>query len=269
MEIHGDFLTIVFKNEHKIDLCVTDPPYNIGYKDWDNNNNIFVEQYLTKIYNLLDTNGTLWLFSHPKVVIDVIQIAKKVGFIFHEENWAIWARQKGRGSSKHLKSSREDVLHFTKLSNYTWNNINTLREVIAPYKIDGRPRGWFINSDGDRVRWTGMGNVWPYSSPSWSSKFPDEQCHPAQKPFMLLHRLILLSSKVGDTVFDPFMGSGTTGIATLCEDRKFIGIEKDLTYYKLAKSRLAKTSEFKNSDNFLTYKNKYKILRRQCIVEEV
>jgi len=260
MEIYSDFLTLQLKDEISINTCVTDPPYNIGYKSWDKNNNKFVKEYLTKIYNMLDYNGTLWLFSHPKVVTEIITIAKDVGFIFHEENWVVWARQKGRGSSLHLKSTREDILHFTKSSKYTWNNMKVIREVIAPYKKDGRPRGWFINSEGNRVRWSGLGNVWTYSSPSWSTKYPDEQCHPAQKPFMIMHRLVLLSSNVHDTILDPFMGSGVTGIAALASDRKFIGIESDLNYYELSKSRLLKVSEFKKSKEFLTYQNTYDIL---------
>ncbi len=63
--------------------------------------------------------------------------------------------------------------------------------------------------------------------------------HPTQKPVELIERLVLASSNSGDTVFDPFMGSGTTGVAALRNQRKFIGIEKDAEYFDIAQKRIA------------------------------
>lgn len=63
--------------------------------------------------------------------------------------------------------------------------------------------------------------------------------HPTQKPLELIERLVLASSNSGDTVFDPFMGSGTTGVAALRNQRKFIGIEKDAEYFDSAQKRIA------------------------------
>lgn len=62
--------------------------------------------------------------------------------------------------------------------------------------------------------------------------------HPTQKPIKLIEELLLASSNVGDTVFDPFMGSGTTGVAAISNERKFIGIEIDSDYFKIAKERI-------------------------------
>ena len=62
--------------------------------------------------------------------------------------------------------------------------------------------------------------------------------HPTQKPVDLLESLLLLSSSPTDTIFDPFMGSGSTGIACLNTNRNFIGIEKDDKYFEVAKKRI-------------------------------
>ena len=64
--------------------------------------------------------------------------------------------------------------------------------------------------------------------------------HPTEKPGTLLNRIILLGSKVGDVVFDPFMGSGTTGAVAKNLGRKFIGVEIDDIYFDMAKNRIKK-----------------------------
>lgn len=71
-------------------------------------------------------------------------------------------------------------------------------------------------------------------------KFPvgRSKVHPTEKPVALMERLISASSNKGDTVLDPFMGSGTTGVAAKNLGRDFIGIELDETYFDIAKGRI-------------------------------
>jgi modification methylase len=66
------------------------------------------------------------------------------------------------------------------------------------------------------------------------------KAHPTQKPEALLHRVILASTKPGDVVLDPFFGTGTTGAAAKRLGRRFIGIEREENYARLAKDRIAK-----------------------------
>ena len=77
-----------------------------------------------------------------------------------------------------------------------------------------------------------------YSSPIVSN---ENRLHPAQKPVELLKRYILLHTMTGATVFDPFMGSGSTAIAADLTDRNFIGVELDETYFGIAQQRLQAT----------------------------
>lgn len=71
-------------------------------------------------------------------------------------------------------------------------------------------------------------------------KFPvgRSKIHPTEKPVALMSRLITASSNEGDTILDPFMGSGTTGVAAKNLGRSFIGIELDETYFNIAKDRI-------------------------------
>ena len=70
---------------------------------------------------------------------------------------------------------------------------------------------------------------------------PDEKKfgrHPTQKPLALLERIITASTKEGDVIFDPFMGSGTTGVAAVKLGRSFVGIDNTKEYCDLAKRRI-------------------------------
>jgi DNA modification methylase len=77
----------------------------------------------------------------------------------------------------------------------------------------------------------------------WRHPSARGKLHPTMKPIGLMERLILASSNTGDTVLDFTMGSGTTGVACVNTNRKFIGIELDETYYNLAKERIINTSK--------------------------
>lgn len=239
--IHGDCLDIMPSiPDNSVDLVLTDPPYGINYKNWDNIDFIkFTETWISECFRVLKPSGTLWSFMGYQNVLNFVPLLGKYGTV-HLENWVVWARQKGRGSSKHLKSQREDIFHVTKSNKFTWNNIKVLRDVICPYVKDGKPRGWFINEKGERKRWTGLGNIWVYTSPFWNSK-SDKQVHPAQKPKLLIERLILLSSNENDVVLDLFAGSGTTGVACKNLNRKYILIEKERKYIDIIKQRLNNT----------------------------
>lgn len=85
-----------------------------------------------------------------------------------------------------------------------------------------------------KKRWNGRGQqgIWRYSVESGNKE------HPTQKPLLLMTKLIYQFTDEGDTVLDPFMGSGTTGVACAKLGRNFIGIEKYPTYFKIAQRRI-------------------------------
>lgn len=245
MILNEDFLNNKLE-DNSVDLIVTDPPYLIGYKEWDQtDNDKFHEDWLEQAYRILKPGGTLWSFMAYCDKTGEIPISYEfygnlnyIGFDVDLRNTVVWARQKGRGASKHLKSQREDIFYAVKPDGKkTWNPLKMLREVVTPYIKDGKPRGWFLDEYGNRKRWTGLGNVWTYTSPQYNHK-TEKQLHPAQKPVMLIERLIRLSSNEGDIVLDPFMGSGTTGIACNLSNRVFIGFENDKQIFDIAENRI-------------------------------
>lgn len=233
-----DYRHVLGKLDSKsVDLILVDPPYCINYKEWDKVDfTEFTQRWLLECYRVLKPGGTLWSFMGYQNVIPFIKLCEE-SYDVNLDNWCVWCRNKGRGSKHKLKSQREDIVYMTKRGGeITWNPLKVCREVIAPYVKDGKPRGWVLDqSTGKRIRWTGAGNVFFYSAPQWNGKV-EKQWHPAQKPIMLLQRLIMLSSNEGDTVLDPFMGSGSSGIASVSLGRHYIGVENDTEVFAKAKA---------------------------------
>ena len=85
-----------------------------------------------------------------------------------------------------------------------------------------------------------MRSVWAIGTPTKKEKTFGK--HPTQKPVDLLERIILASTNEGDLILDPFMGSGTTGVAAVKLNRKFVGIEKETDFVALAEKRIYNAS---------------------------
>lgn len=116
------------------------------------------------------------------------------------------------------------------------------RKVIAPYKVNGKPKDWEETLDGN-FRISYPSNFWnDITIPYWS--MPENTAHPTQKPEKLIAKLILASSNKGDFIFDPFLGSGTTSVVAQKLGRKFCGIEFNKQYCLWTEYRLeiAKTN---------------------------
>ena len=229
----GDCLEKIKKiDNNSIDLVLTDPPYGINYKEWDKFENFweFTEKWVKECFRILKDNGSFYSFMGWPNVAEFKILLDKYGKI---ENWITWHRTKGRSSKKNYKSMKEEILFYTKGKTHTWNEQKMLKKHVLPYVKDGKPRGWFTNEKGEKCRWTGLGNVWFYTVPFW--KMFECVGHQSQKPVMMFERIILSSSNKGDTIFDLFAGSGTTAIACINTKRKYILIEKDEEYYRLAK----------------------------------
>ena len=116
-------------------------------------------------------------------------------------------------------------------------SVKQKRKVIAPYKIDGKPKDWEETQDGN-FRLTYPSNFWDdISIPYWS--MPENTEHPTQKPEKLIAKLILASCPKDGVVFDPFLGSGTTSVVAKKLGRKYCGVEMNTEYACLAEHRLS------------------------------
>jgi site-specific DNA-methyltransferase (adenine-specific)/modification methylase len=124
---------------------------------------------------------------------------------------------------------------------FVWHKVNPVPKI--------RKQG-FLNSCELIVCMWNKGHTWNFGRQNEMHNFfeapicmkPErlkEPKHPTQKPLRLLRHLTGIASSPGDTILDPFMGVGSTGVAALEMDRRFIGMELDDTYYNAAQSRIS------------------------------
>ncbi|MCL1881288.1 MAG: site-specific DNA-methyltransferase [Oscillospiraceae bacterium] len=227
-----------------VDLLIVDPPYNLsktfGGTNFKKMNTLeyreFTESWLEKAKPLLKNTASIYVCCDWKSSLIIGDVLSKH---LHIQNRITWQREKGRGASRNWKNSMEDIWFATvspKEFTFNVNDVKMRRKVIAPYKVDGKPKDWNETKAGN-FRDTYPSNFWDdISIPYWS--MPENTDHPTQKPEKLLAKLILASSNKGDVVLDPFLGSGTTAVVSKKLGRKYVGIECEKEYCALAQKRL-------------------------------
>lgn len=243
--INQDFREVCAFLPHSfVDLLILDPPYNLtkdfngylvrvqevqAYASW-------FESMLSAMMPLLRPNASVYVCSDWRSSTVVFPVLDKH---LHVRNRITWEREKGRGAKANWKNNTEDIWFCTRDEEYTFNldAVKLKRKVIAPYRHnDGKPKDWDESANGN-YRLTHPSNLWSdITIPFWS--MPENTDHPTQKPEKLIAKLILASSKVGDFVFDPFLGSGTTAVVASKLGRRFLGSEIDREYCCWAIRRL-------------------------------
>jgi len=254
--INGDCLKVMDKlPENFIDLLIVDPPYNLTKNFGDSKFSSqtaeeyynYTENWIKKAKPLLKETASIYVCCDWKSSLVIGEVLSKH---FNIQNRITWQREKGRGALQNWKNSLEDIWFATASNNYYFDleKVKIRRKVIAPYKQDGIPKDWQETLDG-KFRDTCPGNFWDDCSiPYWS--MPENTAHPTQKPEKLIAKMILASSKEGDMVFDPFLGSGTTSVVAKKLGRNFVGIEQDKTYCAWAEKRLELAETNKSIQGF-------------------
>ena len=132
----------------------------------------------------------------------------------------------------------EDIWFATNSNNYRFNldAVKIRKKVIAPYRIDGKPKDWAETKNGN-YRDTCPSNFCDDITISFWS-MAENTAHPTQKSEKLIAKIMLASSSKGDVVFDPFLGSGTTSVVAKKLNRHYIGIEIEAQYCVWAEQRL-------------------------------
>ncbi len=225
-----------------IDLIVTSPPYNVGLDYHSTDDEISYEDYL-RFSRVWMRNCYQW--SRPSarfclnipldknkggqrsVGADLTTIAQEVGWKYHAT--IVWnegniSRRTAWGSW--MSASAPYVIAPVEL-------------IVVLYKDSWKKTTGSKQSDITRdefMQWTN--GLWTFSGES-----KKKIGHPAPFPRELPRRCIKLFSFVGDTVFDPFAGSGTTLIEALANNRRGVGVEIDRSYCELAQNRLLQEAE--------------------------
>lgn len=230
--INSDCISAMNKMEdNTIDLILTDPPYNLGkfMKDratnlkqmrsnffgaagWDDLDFAEWEQSMDNFFEeasrVIRPGGSMIVFMAIIKVETIIKLATKHGFYY--KTTGIWHKQNPmpRNMNLHFINSTESWIYFVyKKHTGTFNN-------------NGKAVHDFFETP---------------VTPAGERKYGK---HPTQKPVALLEQMVLLLTNEGDTVFDPFMGSGSTGVAAVKNHRKFIGSEINPDYCEISTARL-------------------------------
>ena len=240
--LYADTLTTRLIAEESIDLIVTSPPYNldIDYKSCNDAQPYeeylkFTKAWLKRCLKWLKNDGRMCLNipldknkgGHQSVGPDIIEIAKKVGFKYHST--VIWNEgniSKSSAWGSWMSASCPYVIAPVEL-------------IVLLYKGEWKKRSGSKQSDITRnefISWTN--GVWTFKGES-----KRKIGHPAPFPVELPKRCIKLFSYVGDTVLDPFMGSGSTVIAAKQNNRHGIGIDFEIDYCQLAMERILKETK--------------------------
>lgn len=239
-----------------VDLVVTSPPYNVDIQYNSHDDKIsyeeykeFSEKWMTCCFDWLKDDGRFCLNipldknkgGQQSVGADLTTIAKKIGYNYHST--IIWnegniSRRTAWGSW--LSASAPFVIAPVEL-------------IVVLYKNEWKKTSGSLKSDIERqdfMDWTN--GLWTFSGES-----KKKIGHPAPFPVELPRRCMKLFSFVGDTVLDPFLGSGTTLVATYLNNRKGIGIDIDPNYCKIALDRIKREGGM-GQTNISEYLNKNK-----------
>ncbi|NMB01368.1 MAG: site-specific DNA-methyltransferase [Firmicutes bacterium] len=226
-----------------VDLLIVDPPYNLsktyGKSVFRRMNTSayaeFTRKWLDAVRHTLKETASVYVCCDWD---SSLIIGSLLGEYFTVRNRITWQREKGRGAQRNWKNAQEDIWFATVSDTYTFNvqAVMQRRRVVAPYRENGRPKGW-VETESGRFRDTHPSNFWDdISIPYWS--MPENTPHPTQKPEKLMAKLILASSNPGDLVLDPFGGVGTSAVVAKKLGRRFICIEREAEYCALAQKRL-------------------------------
>ena len=233
---HGDALELLPKvTDASVDLIFADPPYflsnggvtcqsgkmvSVNKGGWDRLESVqamhdFNRAWLGACRMALPANGTIWVSGTRHVIFSIGFAMQEVGFkLLNEITWEK-PNPPPNLSCRYFTHSTETIL---------W----AAREAKSKHKFNYQ---LMRAQNGDRQ----MKSVWRFSAPTGAEK--QFGAHPTQKPLALLERIIAATSDAGDLVVDPFVGSGTTGLAATRLGRRFVGIDTEAKFLDLAIAR--------------------------------
>ena len=254
--IHGDSIEwLKTLADNSIDLIFADPPYNIKKADWDNFQSQeeyirFSMKWIEEAARVLKPTGSLFICGFSEILADLKHPASK---LFNSCRWIIWHYKNKANLGKDWGRSHESILHFRKSKNFTFN----LDAIRIPYgnhtlKYPDHPQAessQYGNGKNENKIWTPNPlGAKPkdvlsipqdiYEIPTTCNGMHEKTPHPTQKPEELLRKIILSSSNIGDTVLDPFCGSGTTPVCAEQLKRKWLACDLSSEYLGWAADRL-------------------------------
>ena len=224
-----------------VDLIITDPPFAIDFKARRGNYNRaadrvmdgyceisashyldFTVSWMHEAFRVLKDTGNCFVFSGWNNLKDILIAADKCGF--HTVNHIIWKYQFGVVCRKRFVTSHYHCLFLCK------NEKN--RKFYPNCRFNGEEK----TSSGGSARYRDMEDVWVVNREYWTG----DRKTPTKLPHDLIEKILAYTSKSGDLVLDPFLGSGQVAVVSKMHNRKYIGFEIVPEYCKFAQERLRK-----------------------------
>lgn len=241
---HGDCLQILQGIESEsMDMVFADPPFNVGkkYGRGGDNRTDYMEwcaKWIEECFRVLKPTGSFYLMTIDRHLEKLFPMMGQGGVFV---NLIKWRNVSGAQGKRTFWNSTQPILFYGKTAEYKFDTYAQTRKIAARNLRWGgystRPRGQLLDywDDIPFVYAGGVRHPEAILIPGTNRK-----AHPAQMPVSLADRCILFSTDEGDTVLDPFCGSGTVGVSCMKLDRRFIGIEREGEYVKMTRERWAK-----------------------------
>lgn len=254
---HGDVRQVLSDlPDNIIKLIITSPPYNLG-KEYETRVGLKTylntqQEIIQDLVRVLSENGSIcwqvgnYVENGEVYPLDIYyyDIFKDLGLFLR--NRIIWHFEHGLHASKRFSGRYETILWFTKSNDYTFK----LDAVRIPSKYPGKRhyKGPNKGKPSGNPKGKNPSDVWELLAQEWEDGFwdipnvksnhPEKTVHPCQFPVELVERCVLALTDEHDWVFDPYVGVGSTLIASLKHDRRAMGSEKEVDYIDIAKKRL-------------------------------
>lgn len=233
--IHGDSLEVMRgMADNSVDLILTDPPYYSTQLKFDQAPRIDFKAWLHECRRILKPAGVLVSFADFNLMA-----ALRGHKVFKTQYELVWHKSKPTGfldaNIRPLRAHEFIGIFTPALMKSTYHPQKTRGDSYI--KLHPADRMQHTNRMGSCIT-VNTGEYYPHSVQKFK-RDPVCKQHPTQKPLALCSWLVNTYSNPGDTVFDGFMGSGSTGVAALKLNRRFIGVELDQTYFDSAQARCA------------------------------
>lgn len=242
----GDALDILPTiGRKKFDLAIVDPPYGITTEKWDLTNKhelvAFTRQWLTRLLKVLKPSARLYIFWSREYMFDLKPLLDEIQETYPMNFggmlvWNFRNVQSMPDNRKQYKMGWEPIFYYYGLEAL---DFDTSPYSKVPQEVTGET--WKGKGDVQSDVWH-FDDVFEFAIPQ--SNFGDKRVHPTQKPLDLYKRIIETATHIGDSIIDPFAGSGTTGHAAHELEREFRLIEQNPEYISLMSQRLKSIWKF-------------------------
>lgn len=241
--------------DNSIDMIFADPPYNIKKADWDTfkSQQEYIEfsmKWIEQAARILKPTGTLFICGFSEILADLKHPASQ---FFKSCRWIVWHYKNKANLGKDWGRSHESILHFRKTKEFTFN-IDDIRIPYGEHTLKYPSHAQADSSIFDNTK--KQNTTWEPNPrgakpkdvieipqdiievPTTCNGMHEKTPHPTQKPEELLRKLILASSNIGDTILDPFCGSGTTAVCAQQLQRSWKACDLSPEYLGWAMQRL-------------------------------